>query len=131
VARPQMAGRQEESLFKGDMHTVQIIDHKPLNDGQLALLAECCGDKSTHSWLTCAASVVIDDAQFQDAISFHCQRVGLLHESMQQAVAKAKNTIGTKISVTPSASALEQAEAAVKNLVGVTRQINVPATVVQ
>jgi hypothetical protein len=110
-------------------HTVQIIDHKQLNDGQLALKAECCGDKSTHSWLTCAASVVVDDAQFQDAISFHAQRVGLLHESMQQALSRAKNTIGTKISVTPSASALEQAEATVKNLVGVTHQIDVPATV--
>lgn len=107
-------------------HSVHIIEHKQINDGQLAFKAECCGDSKTHSWLTCAASVVIDDAQLQDALNFHCQRVGLLHESMQQAIVRAKSLIGTKVSVTPSASALEQAEAAVKNLVGVTRHIDVP-----
>jgi UDP-N-acetylglucosamine transferase subunit ALG13 len=82
-------------------HTIQIKDHKQLSNGQLALLAECCGDPSTHSWLTCAAEVVLDDAKYQDAIDFHCQRVGLLHEAMRKAVAKAKATIGTLISVTP------------------------------
>lgn len=81
-------------------HTIQIKDHKQLNDGQLALLAECCGDQSTHSWLTCAASVVIDDAQFQDAIDFHCQRVANQHESMLQASSKLANLIGTAIVVT-------------------------------
>jgi hypothetical protein len=82
-------------------HVVQLIDHKQLSDGQLALKAECCNDPSTHSWLTMAAEVVTDDTKYQDAINFHCQRVGLLHESMKQALAKAKATIGTKVSVTP------------------------------
>ena len=83
------------------MHVVSFVEHKQLSDGQLALKAECCNDPSTHSWLTMAADVVINDQQYKDSINFHCQRVGLLHESMKQALAKAKATIGTKVSVTP------------------------------
>ncbi len=83
------------------MHQVEIIEHKQLSDGQLALKAECCGDPTTHSWLTMAAEVVVDEKQYQDSIDFHCQRVGLLHESMKQALAKAKATIGAKVSVAP------------------------------
>ncbi len=83
------------------MHQVEIKEHKQLSDGQLALKAECCGDPTTHSWLTMSAEVVVDEKQYQDAINFHCQRVGLLHESMKQALAKAKATIGTKVSVAP------------------------------
>ena len=84
-------------------HSVSIIDHKQLSDGQLALLAECCGDPSTHSWLTCHAEVVVDDQQFQNSISYHVNRVAQLHESMNQALVKAKATIGTTVSVDPSA----------------------------
>jgi hypothetical protein len=83
------------------MHQVEIIEHKQLSDGQLALRTMCCGDPTTHSWLTMAAEVVTDDTKYQDAINFHCQRVGLLHESMKQALAKDKATVGTKVSVTP------------------------------
>lgn len=85
-------------------HSVSIIDHNQLSDGKLALLAECCGDPSTHSWLTMAAEVVVDDKQYQDSINFHVNRVAQLHESMQQALTKAQATIGTTVSVTPSAS---------------------------
>ena len=112
-------------------HTVHIIDHKQLSDGQLALLAECCSDPKTHSWLTCAAEVVIDDEQFQGAINHHCQRVGHLHEAMQQSVAKAKATIGTKVSVTPSASSAIQAEDILKTLVGTVREVDPPSLSVQ
>jgi hypothetical protein len=87
------------------MHQVEIIEHKQLSDGQLALLAECCNDKTTASWLTCTPEVVTDDAKYQDAINFHCQRVGLLHESMQQALIKAKSSIGTKVTVAVPAAA--------------------------
>jgi hypothetical protein len=109
-------------------HSVSIIDHKQLSDGQLALLAECCGDPSTHSWLTCHAEVVVDDQQFQDSINFHLSRVANLHEAMHQAIAKAKATIGTKVTVTPSASsannAAPQADNILQSLVGTTRQVD-------
>jgi metal-dependent HD superfamily phosphatase/phosphodiesterase len=82
-------------------HSVQIIDHKQLSDGQLAFLAECCGDKSTHSWLTMAAEVVVDNKQYQDSVNFHANRVANLHEAMKQALVKAKSTVGTTVSVTP------------------------------
>jgi hypothetical protein len=81
-------------------HAVQIIDSRQLSDGELALLAECCGQKSTHSWLTMAASVVTDDAQYQDSVNFHCQRVALQHESMLQALAKLTTILGTTTMVT-------------------------------
>lgn len=85
-------------------HSVSFIGSKQLSDGQLALLAECCGDPSTHSWLTCHAEIVVDDQQYQDSINYHVNRVANLHESMNQALAKAQATIGTTVSVTPSAS---------------------------
>jgi hypothetical protein len=108
-------------------HSVSIIDHKQLSDGQLALLAECCGDPSTHSWLTCHAEVVVDDQRFQDSINFHLSRVANLHEAMHQAIAKAKATIGTKVTVTPSASAnnaAPQADNILQSLVGTSRQVD-------
>jgi hypothetical protein len=109
-------------------HTVHITDHKQLSDGKLALLAECCGDKSTHSWLTMAAEVVLDDAQYQDSINFHVNRVATLHECMKQALAKAQATVGTKVSVTPSASAANnaapQADNILQSLVGTSRQVD-------
>jgi hypothetical protein len=116
-------------------HSVSIKDHKQLSDGKLALLAECCGDPSTHSWLTMAAEVVVDDKQYQDSISLHCQRVGLLHEAMKQAITKAKATVGSSISVTPSASSANesalQAENILKSLVGTVRQVDPPSLSVQ
>jgi hypothetical protein len=80
-------------------HYIQIVDSKQLSDGQLALLAECCGCETTRSWLTLAASVVIDDAQYQQSINFHCNRVGLQHESMLQALAKVQTVLGTSTTV--------------------------------
>lgn len=116
-------------------HTVHIIDHKQLSDGQLALLAECCSDPKTHSWLTCAAEIVVDDQQYQDSITHHCQRVADLHESMQQALAKAKVTVGTRVSVTPSASSANaaslQADNILQSLVGTVRQVDPPSLSVQ
>jgi hypothetical protein len=108
-------------------HSVSIIDHRQLSDGQFALLAECCSDPKSHSWLTCAAEIVVDDRQYQDSITHHCQRVADLHESMQQALAKAKVTIGTRVSVTPSTSSAIQAEDVLKTLVGTSRQIDPPS----
>jgi hypothetical protein len=109
-------------------HSVSIIDHKQLSDGQLALLAECCGDPSTHSWLTCHAEVVVDDQRFQDSINFHLSRVAGLHESMNQAIAKTKALVGRKVTVTPSASsannAAPQADNILQSLVGTTRQVD-------
>jgi hypothetical protein len=106
------------------IHSVHIIDHKQLSDGKLALLAECCGEKSTHSWLTMAAEVVVDDQKYQDSINYHCDRVANLHESMNQALAKAKATIGTKIAVRPSTSSTLQAENILQSLVGTSRQVD-------
>jgi len=109
-------------------HSVSIIDHKQLSDGQLALLAECCGDPSTHSWLTCHAEVVVDDQQFQNSIAYHANRVATLHESMHQAIAKAKTTVGTTVSVDPSASLALQAESILQSLVGTSRQVDLTAS---
>jgi hypothetical protein len=111
-------------------HTVHIIDHKQLSDGKLALLAECCGEKSTHSWLTMAAEVVVDDAQYQNSINYHVNHVAHLHEAMKQAITKAKATVGSSISVTPSTSSA--AEDILKSLVGTVRQVDpVTAPLVQ
>jgi hypothetical protein len=89
-------------------HYIQIVDSKQLSDGQLALLAECCGCETTRSWLTLAASVVIDDAQYQQSINFHCNRVGLQHESMLQALAKVQTVLGTSTTITVAAPAPAQ-----------------------
>jgi hypothetical protein len=108
-------------------HSVSIIDYKQLSDGQLALLAECCGSAETRSWITCHAEVVVDDQRFQDSINFHLSRVANLHEAMHQAIAKAKATIGTKVTVTPSASAnnaAPQADNILQSLVGTSRQVD-------
>ena len=106
-------------------HSVSIIDHKQLSDGKLALLAECCGAESTRSWLTMASEVVVDDAQYQDSVNFHCQRVAHLHEATHQALAKAKATVGTKVAVTPAASpAAPQADSILQSLVGTSRPVD-------
>ena len=97
-------------------HTVQIVSHKQLSDGQLALLAECCSDPKTHSYLTMAAEVILDDAQCQDAINFHCQRVATLHESMQRALSKAHVVLGSKFVMAPTASAAPAAVSATVRL---------------
>ena len=116
-------------------HSVHIIEHQQLSDGKLALKAECCGDKSTHSWLTMAAEVVVDDQRYQDAINFHCNRVATLHESMKQALVKAAGVVGTKISVTPSASSSNaaplQVDSTLQSLVGTSRQVDAPSLSVQ
>jgi hypothetical protein len=116
-------------------HSVQIIEHRQLSDGKLALLAECCGEKSTHSWLTMAAEVVVDDAQYQNSINYHVNHVAHLHEAMKQAITKAKATVGSSISVTPSASTANdtglQAENILKSLVGTVRQVDPPSLSVQ
>jgi hypothetical protein len=116
-------------------HSIHIKDHKQLSDGQLALLAECCGDPSTHSWLTLASEVVVDDQRYQESINYHVNRVAHLHESMNQALAKAKATVGSSVSVTPSASSASavslQAENILKSSVGTVREVDPPSLSVQ
>ena len=81
-------------------HAVSFICHRQLNDGQVAICAECCGDQSTHSWLTMAAEVVNDPARRQEAIDFHANRVATLHQSMLTALATLPSIIGSVTQVT-------------------------------
>ncbi len=89
-------------------HEVELIEHRQLNDGQVAILARCCGDQSTHSWLTMAAEVAADPVQREESINFHCERVATLHHTMQQALERVAALVGTSIQVVlpiPAASA--------------------------
>lgn len=82
-------------------HTVELIEHRQLNDGQVAILARCCNDKSTDSFLTMAAEVVVDPNKRQEAINFHANRVATLHDSMLTALAALPSLMGsvTQVSV--------------------------------
>lgn len=68
-------------------HVAQYIEFKKLNDGQFALLAECCGDFSTRSYLTLYAGAVVDDPTIQAALNAHLSKVANLHETATQAAA--------------------------------------------
>jgi hypothetical protein len=81
-------------------HEVELINHKILNDGQVAVLARCCGTENTDSWLTMASSVVAHDTQCQDAINFHCERVANQHDAMLAALSILPNIVGTSRQVT-------------------------------
>jgi hypothetical protein len=83
-----------------NQHQITFVDSKQLSDGELAVATHCCGDPSTKSWLTMAASVVIDPVQRQEAIGFHANRVATLHESMLQAKAAIPSLLGTSTVVT-------------------------------
>lgn len=61
-------------------HQVEIIDFKQLNDGQIAVLAQCCNDPATNSWLTLAPVVASDDIKRRAFITLHCERVATLHD---------------------------------------------------
>jgi hypothetical protein len=93
--------------LKGDMtqHQISFVDSKQLSDGHLAVATICCGDENSKSWLTMAASVVIDPLQRQEAIDFHANRVATLHESMLQAKAAIPSLLGTSTVVAVPAPA--------------------------
>jgi hypothetical protein len=80
-------------------HAVQIIQSKQLNDGQCALLARCCSDDSTLSWLTMAASVAADPNACQQSINAHCSRIAAQHDLMIQALAKLPSLVGTTTTI--------------------------------
>jgi hypothetical protein len=90
-------------------HTVTLIDHRQLSDGQVAICARCCNDEKTHSWLTMAAEVVNDSTQRQNAINFHVNRVATLHQSMQTALATLPGLMGTATQVTVPDEAIASA----------------------
>jgi hypothetical protein len=81
-------------------HQVSIVEYRQLSDGQVAVLAQCCSEAKTGSWLTMDARIVIDPVASQASINEHCQRIATQHESMQQALAILPSLVGTSTSVT-------------------------------
>jgi hypothetical protein len=71
------------------IHQVEFIDFKQLTDGQVAVLAQCCGENSTLSWHTMASTVAANDGAREASINEHVKHVANLHESTQQALAAA------------------------------------------
>jgi hypothetical protein len=77
------------------MHQVSLEEFRQLNDGQVAVRARCCGEKSTDSFLTMAASVVNDPTEREASIQAHCERIAVQHEAMNQALASLPKLVGT------------------------------------
>ncbi len=85
-------------------HSVKIIDYKKLNDGQIAVAAQCCCDPVHTSWHTMAAAIVLDQAAFQSDIDWHINRVAQQHETALQAEAVMPELIGKAFKIDPMAN---------------------------
>jgi hypothetical protein len=81
-------------------HAVKIIQSKQLNDGLVAVLAQCCEDDSTLSWLTMAASVAADPNACQHSINEHCGKIAGQHDLMLTALAALPKIVGTTTTIT-------------------------------
>jgi hypothetical protein len=81
------------------MHTIELLNYKQLSNGQLAVLARCCGDDVQRSWHTIATEVIADDTKFQNSMNWFYQRVASEHQTSLQANGVIASMIGTKTKV--------------------------------
>jgi len=69
------------------------------------MLAECCGDFSTRSYITLYAGAVVDDPTVQAAMNAHLTRVANLHETATQAAAILPTLLNQPVQITLPAPA--------------------------
>ncbi len=75
-------------------HSVTIIQTKQLNDGEFAVLSQCCSDPTTNSWGTMAAATSSDPAKLQSFVDYHHSRIANLHQLSIESRAILDNLVG-------------------------------------
>lgn len=66
-------------------HQTEIVAFKKLSNGQFSLCLRCCGNPSTDSWHTVAASVMASPKKRKESIKFAKERVAKEHENVVKA----------------------------------------------